>query len=564
MGRRLLGRGRTVRPAGADVDEGGLGLEGAVSRRKAVKAAVAGVAGGAVLAEAVASPAVAAQGSVAAVQATTVAPGAEAPAVVVLTDGATIAVDASLGNDFRVTIAGNRAMGNPSSPTDGQQIVFQVTQGSGAPYTINWGSSYWFSAGLPAPALSTKAGQTDLLIFIYNQSLGKWLLAMYVNGFNPVTTPPPPGTYRLFPSTNGPSSASGYSGNYLAGVAFEVTGGGIWFQGYWWWVCNSGQQTGAQKFALWQVAGASTGIVIPGSTVTSGALTAGQWNYVPLPTPIPLSINTAYMAATGFACTAGFPITANAFGSGGPYANGITNGPLFAYGSSTALAHSVAQGAFSTSSADPSAVMPAAAYQNSNFWMDLQVTNTAPAGASYRLWPSQPDPYNWQPDTPSFNWTLGTEFTLSQACTVNNIWFYSPSGTGQLPTECGIWDASTQTLVAGTHNSSPSWSGAAGSGWVACRYSGVTLPAGGYKVTVFNGATSVDAWSATTYPYWSSTGFGAGGITAGPLSAPNNASAHSPGQSTYHQGTTFTYPNTYASGVGSPTYWVDIEVTPNT
>ena len=137
MGRRLLGRGRAAGPAGADVDEGGLGLEGAVSRRKAVKAAVAGVAGGAVLAEAVASPAVAAQGSVAAVQATTVAPGAEAPAVVVLTDGATIAVDASLGNDFRVTIAGNRAMGNPSSPTDGQ-LLFSVLRSwfrqSNAPY----------------------------------------------------------------------------------------------------------------------------------------------------------------------------------------------------------------------------------------------------------------------------------------------------------------------------------------------------------------------------------------------------------------------------------------------
>ena len=66
----------------------------------------------------------------AAAQATTVESGALAPAVVILADAATIAVDASLGNDFRVTIAGNRTMVNPANPADGQKITFQVTQGS--------------------------------------------------------------------------------------------------------------------------------------------------------------------------------------------------------------------------------------------------------------------------------------------------------------------------------------------------------------------------------------------------------------------------------------------------
>ena len=106
-----------------------------------------------------------------------------APAVVMLTDAATIAVDASLGNDFRVTIGGNRTMGNPSNPANGQQIIFQVTQGAGGPSTITWDSGYEFSAGLPQPILSTKAGQTDLLGFIYNAAKGKWLLAAFVNGF---------------------------------------------------------------------------------------------------------------------------------------------------------------------------------------------------------------------------------------------------------------------------------------------------------------------------------------------------------------------------------------------
>jgi hypothetical protein len=106
-----------------------------------------------------------------------------APAVVPLTDAATIAVDASLGDDFRVTIGGNRTMGDPSNPSDGQQIIFQITQGA-AGSAITWGSSYEFSAGLPQPTLSTNAGQTDVLGFVYNAVKGKWLLAAFVNGFS--------------------------------------------------------------------------------------------------------------------------------------------------------------------------------------------------------------------------------------------------------------------------------------------------------------------------------------------------------------------------------------------
>jgi hypothetical protein len=156
--------------------------DAAVSRRRifsnAVGVVAIGAIGGAVLAEVAASPASAAD------QATTVESGGVAPGVVNLTDGPTIAVDASLGDDFRVTIAGNRTMGTPANPADGEQIIFQVTQGTGGPYTITWSSGYQFSAGLPQPTLSTGAGQTDLLGFIYNTVTGTWLLAAFLNGFS--------------------------------------------------------------------------------------------------------------------------------------------------------------------------------------------------------------------------------------------------------------------------------------------------------------------------------------------------------------------------------------------
>lgn len=113
---------------------------------------------------------------------TTITAGLVAPAVVLLTDAGTIGVSASLGNDFRVTINGNRTIANPTGAVDGQRITFHVTQGSGAPYTLAWGSQYKFGAA-GGPTLSTTAGNTDVLGFIYNQALASWLCVGAALGF---------------------------------------------------------------------------------------------------------------------------------------------------------------------------------------------------------------------------------------------------------------------------------------------------------------------------------------------------------------------------------------------
>ena len=531
----------------------------ALSRRKIVRnvigVAAVGAAGRAVLTEAFGSPASAAE------QATTVEPGAVAPAVVALADAATIAVDASLGNDFRVTIAGNRTMGIPANPADGQKITFQVTQGTGAPFTLSWSSGYEFAAGLPQPTLSTTAGQTDLLGFIYNANKGKWLLVAVVTGFASTSGSqgPPPGTYRLFATTNGPSSPVSYSGPFLCGVVIGVTSGGCWLDGYWWWVCPGGQSTTAQQFALWCLYGSGSGSLVANSTVTSGTLTAGQWNYVKLPSPVPLAFGATYVAATGF--SGNFPITNNQFGSGDPYAGGIVSGPLTAYSDASGTLPSpfnTAQAVFSVAGTDPSANLPIYGSSSSNFWMDVLVDTNPPAGTSYRLWPSYPTiPGHIDSDTTGY--TLATEFQLSKPCTLDNIWYYSAAGAVALPTRCAIWNVSSQSEVSGTDNTSPAWSGAAGSGWVACAYSGVTLPPGDYKVAVFNGGGS--EWYQATNGYWATGGPGAGGISAGPVSAPGTAAATSPGQSTYNVAS-WGYPQTYASAGDGENYWVDAEVTP--
>ena len=161
--------------------------------------------------------------------------------------------------------------------------------------------------------------------------------------------------------------------------------------------------------------------------------------------------------------------------------------------------------------------MPADGSNSANFWMDLQVDTSPPTGTSYRLWPNYPTlPGAAAADTTGY--TLATEFQLSQSCTLDNLWFYSAPGATALPTRCAIWNVSSQAVVSGTNNSSPSWSGAAGSGWVSCAYSGVTLPAGDYKTAVFNGGGS--RWYQVTVNYWGTGGPGASGITAGPVTAP--------------------------------------------
>lgn len=166
------------------------------------------------------------------------------------------------------------------------------------------------------------------------------------------------------------------------------------------------------------------------------------------------------------------------------------------------------------------------------------------------------------------SYTFGNQFSLSQQARLTGIWFYSPQALGTLPaaatvpTSCGIYRAADPSAGQGqllVQNSAPTWSGAAGSGWIKCTFDGgVTLfPSINYKVCVqTNGGTS---FYTATSNYWSS-GPGASGITTGIITAPNNASADG-GQSTYttpSTGSVLTYPDTANS---AENLWVDVEVT---
>jgi hypothetical protein len=365
--------------------------------------------------------------------------------------------------------------------------------------------------------------------------------------------------YRLFPSTNGPSAATSFSGSFSGATAFHVTADGTYLAGYWWWVCSTGSPpTGPQKLCLWQDTGSAAGHVVPAATITSGTLSAG-WNYIPLLTPVPLSKDGAYRAVIGV--NGPFPFTTGQYGSGQSLTAGITNGPLKAYSDTGGTApnpYNNPQCSFQTSNADPAGTtFPASGNGSYNGWTDVQVQDTAPPGATFRLWPNYTPPAGLNSQTTDY--TLAIEIVLSAACTLNNIWFFSPSGATVLPTRCAIWDESTGLVVPGTDNTAPTWSGAAGSGWISCAYSGVTLPAGHYRPSVFN--TGGSQWFGVITGYFVSGGAGANGISTGPLTAPNNTNATAPGQAVYNPAG-WAYPNTWSSAGNGESYWVDVEVKP--
>ena len=98
---------------------------------------------------------------------------AEVPKVAQLTDGATISLQADLGNVFTVTLGGNRTLANPTNPQDGQVIHVRVTQDGTGSRTLAYDTEYDFGAG-SSPTLSTAAGKVDILGFEYVASLSKW------------------------------------------------------------------------------------------------------------------------------------------------------------------------------------------------------------------------------------------------------------------------------------------------------------------------------------------------------------------------------------------------------
>lgn len=105
-------------------------------------------------------------------------------ATVALTDGATPALDASLGHTFRLSTTTAPTIAVPSNPTSGQKIVIQFyASGAARTLALNTGTN-GFRFGTDVTALSeTASGKTDYIGAIWNATDSKWDVVAYAKGY---------------------------------------------------------------------------------------------------------------------------------------------------------------------------------------------------------------------------------------------------------------------------------------------------------------------------------------------------------------------------------------------
>jgi len=101
-----------------------------------------------------------------------------------LTDAATIATNAALGNVFTVTLGGNRTLGAPTNPVDGQKVVWRFKQDGTGNRTISLNAIFRVATDIGSVTLSTTAAVTDYMGAIYNADDVKWDVIALMNGIS--------------------------------------------------------------------------------------------------------------------------------------------------------------------------------------------------------------------------------------------------------------------------------------------------------------------------------------------------------------------------------------------
>lgn len=101
---------------------------------------------------------------------------------------ATITLDASAGNLFRVPATGNPTFAAPTNPSDGQVIVVEFTASGGArTATLVTGSAGAWAFGTDATAVTaltaTTSGLTDFWQAVYRASVNRWRVIGYSKGY---------------------------------------------------------------------------------------------------------------------------------------------------------------------------------------------------------------------------------------------------------------------------------------------------------------------------------------------------------------------------------------------
>jgi hypothetical protein len=101
-----------------------------------------------------------------------------------LTDAATVAVNASLSNTFRLLatagVGATRILGNPTNLVDGYYFEVMFVQSSAGSNALTFDTKYTFTTDIPSYTATTTANKVDFLKFRYDLTLDK----VYFLGIN--------------------------------------------------------------------------------------------------------------------------------------------------------------------------------------------------------------------------------------------------------------------------------------------------------------------------------------------------------------------------------------------
>jgi hypothetical protein len=105
------------------------------------------------------------------------------PAVVANTPSATVTTDASLGTHFRWTAAQNFTLSNPTNPTDGQRVLWEIIQDATGSRTIAFDTKFAFGTDITGVTLTTTAAKRDFITAMYNSTADKWYVVGVSKGY---------------------------------------------------------------------------------------------------------------------------------------------------------------------------------------------------------------------------------------------------------------------------------------------------------------------------------------------------------------------------------------------
>lgn len=114
----------------------------------------------------------------------TIANGWSSGTAVALTDGATINVDASLGNYFTVTLGGSRTLASPTNLVANTNYTFRINQDATGNRVLTWGAAFIF--GSTSSTLTTSPSGYNIYQFFSDGtnlfSIGTFVYATCVSG----------------------------------------------------------------------------------------------------------------------------------------------------------------------------------------------------------------------------------------------------------------------------------------------------------------------------------------------------------------------------------------------